>query len=78
METVSALFNTHDEAKAAVAALEEAGVPSEDISVIGPEGSTSPSGAEEGAAIGGVGGLLAGLGAFAIPGIGPVVGAGCW
>jgi hypothetical protein len=80
METVSALFNTHDEAKAAVAALEEAGVPSEDISVIGPEGSTSPSGAAEGAgvgaAIGGVGGLLAGLGAFAIPGIGPVVGAG--
>lgn len=29
-----------------------------------------------GAAVGGAGGLLAGLGAFAIPGIGPVVGAG--
>src|SRR3954464_1540296 len=80
METISGLFNTHDEAKAAVAALEEAGVPSADISVIGPEGSASTTDAGEGAgvgaAIGGVGGLLASLGAFAIPGIGPVVGAG--
>lgn len=80
METVSGLFNTHDEAKAAVTALEEAGVPTDDISLIGPEGTASSTGAAEGAgvgaAIGGVGGLLAGLGAFAIPGIGPVVGAG--
>ena len=80
METVSGLFNTHDEAKAAVTALEEAGVPTDDISLIGPEGTASSTGAAEGAgvgaAIGGVGGLFAGLGAFAIPGIGPVVGAG--
>jgi uncharacterized membrane protein len=80
METISGVFNSHEEAKAAVAALEEAGVPSSDISVIGLEGSSSTSGAGEGAGvgatIGGVGGLLAGLGAFAIPGIGPVVGAG--
>jgi len=80
METITGMFNSHDEAKAAVAALEEAGVPSADISVIGANGSASAGGAGEGAgvgaAIGGVGGLLAGLGAFAIPGIGPVVGAG--
>jgi hypothetical protein len=48
--------------------------------VLEPWGGDDESGTAEGAgissAVGGVGGLLAGLGAFAIPGIGPVVGAG--
>src|SRR5579862_9697564 len=35
------------------------------------------TGAGIGAALGGLGGLLAGLGIMAIPGIGPVVAAGC-
>jgi hypothetical protein len=47
---------------------------------VSPEkhGSTkgTAAGAGIGVAVGGVGGLLAGLGTFAIPGIGPVVGAG--
>ena len=80
MKTISGLFDSHAEARTAVDALEEAGVPSEDISIIGPHGEESASGAAAGAgvgaALGGAGGLLAGLGAFAIPGIGPVLGAG--
>ena len=80
MKTISGLFNSHEEARAAVAALEDAGISSGDISIVGPEGGDAESGAAEGAgigaALGGVGGLLAGLGAFAIPGVGPVVGAG--
>ena len=80
MKTISGLFDTRDEAGNAVDALNDAGIASDDISVIGPDGETDASGLAEGAgigaAVGGVGGLLAGLGAFAIPGIGPVVGAG--
>ena len=79
MKTISGLFNSHEEAKAAVAALEDAGIPSDDITLVGPEGDAASDvaeGAGIGAALGGVGGLLAGLGAFAVPGVGPVVGAG--
>jgi hypothetical protein len=79
MRTVTGLFDTHDRAKDAVAALEDAGIPSEEISLISPdrdESDNTAAGAGMGAAVGGAGGLLAGLGAFAIPGIGPVVGAG--
>ncbi len=51
-----------------------------DVSIVSPEEHASSegtaAGAGIGAAVGGVGGLLAGLGTFAIPGIGPVVGAG--
>jgi len=79
MKIISGLFNSHEEAKAAVSALEDAGIPSGDITLVGPEGHTASGAAEGagiGAALGGVGGLLAGIGAFAIPGVGPVVGAG--
>ncbi len=79
MRTVAGLFDSHDQAKAAVEALEDAGIESDDISLISAgadvEENTS-TGVGIGSAVGGVGGLLAGLGAFAIPGIGPVVGAG--
>jgi hypothetical protein len=79
MRTVTGLFDSHDQARAAVAALEEAGIVSDDISLISAgtdvEENTS-AGIGIGSAVGGVGGLLAGLGAFAIPGIGPVIGAG--
>jgi hypothetical protein len=78
MKTISGLFDTHAEASRAVSALEDAGV--SDVSIVSPEkhGSTegTAAGAGIGAAVGGVGGLLAGLGTFAIPGVGPVVGAG--
>lgn len=79
MKIISGLFDTREEAELAVDALEDAGIASDDISVIGPHGNNASGAAEGagiGAAVGGVGGLLAGLGAFAIPGIGPVIGAG--
>jgi hypothetical protein len=89
MRTISALYDTYDEARAAVAALENAGVPSEEISIVSHktdgvdvegQGDRAAEGAGTGAGIGavagGAGGLLAGLGLMAIPGVGPVVAAG--
>jgi hypothetical protein len=79
MQIVSGLFDSHDQAVWAVDALEAAGIARDDISVIGPAGDDAGSAAASagaGAAVGAGAGLLAGLGAFAIPGIGPVVGAG--
>lgn len=89
MRTVTALYDTYDEARAAVMALEDAGVPSDDISIISHkpdgtdvegQGSYAAEGAGTGAGIGalagGAGGLLTGLGLLAIPGVGPVVAAG--
>lgn len=89
MKTVTGLFDDYTDARAAVSALEERGVPSDDISIVSNNAgdryeSTNDSNAAEGAgtgagigaAVGGVGGLLAGLGVMAIPGVGPVVAAG--
>jgi hypothetical protein len=77
-QVLSSLFDTHDEAKQTLHNLEAAGIRHEDISIIANDaGSNAAStGAEVGAVVGGGAGLLAGLGAFAIPGIGPVIGAG--
>jgi hypothetical protein len=89
MPTVHALFDSYIEASRAVRALEAHGIASEDISLIAnksdvhTEETPNPTaeGAELGTGIGaiagGTGGLLAGLGVLAIPGIGPVV-AGGW
>jgi uncharacterized membrane protein len=79
MRTVSALFDTYDEVTAAVDALHDMGVASDDITVVtrGREMTTQiAEGAGLGAALGGVGGILAGLGAFAIPGLGSLFGVG--
>lgn len=79
MRVVTGLFDTKDEAETAMDALNDAGVPSDEITLVGPggaDGGNAAGGAAVGATVGGVGGLLAGLGAFAIPGIGPVIGAG--
>ena len=77
MRTVSALFDTYDEVTAAVDDLSDMGVRSSDIAVVSQ--GTSPlakimEGASLGAAIGGVGGLLAGFGMFILPGLEPVFG----
>ena len=90
MRTISALFDSYDHAASAVRSLKDAGIPSDDISLVAnnadglirEEGHThsetnAPTGAGLGAATGAGVGLLAGLGALAIPGIGPVV-AGGW
>lgn len=84
MRTVTGLFDDYEDARRAVDELEAAGVPSDDISIVSnnvagdrsyaAEGAGTGAGA--GAVIGGAGGLLAGLGLMAIPGVGPVVAAG--
>jgi hypothetical protein len=87
MRTISGLFDHRTEAFAAIDDLLDRGIPRNDIAVLAnnagdwyAEGSESEAGAEAGAGwgavAGGAGGLLAGLGLFTIPGIGPVVGAG--
>jgi hypothetical protein len=87
--TVTALYENYAAAKPAVDALERAGISSSDISVIANNadgsyvdknhtnaGADAGAGAGIGAVVGGAGGLLAGLGMMAIPGVGPVVAAG--
>ena len=88
---VFALFRTPESASDTVDLLTAAGFASEDISVLmsdeesaheiahekntkAPEGTTT--GAIAGATLGGALGLLAGIGALAIPGVGPFIAAG--
>jgi hypothetical protein len=88
---VFAIYNSRLEAESAVDALVQSGVPVGDISALlqtgvstrdfahekhtkAPEGATA--GVAAGGALGGTLGLLSGLGALAIPGIGPLIAAG--
>lgn len=90
-QTISAIFDQYTDATSAVSALEANGVSNSDISIIANNADgTHRDGAVEkndaaadagigagiGATLGGAGGLLAGLGIMAIPGVGPVVAAG--
>lgn len=88
-QTVTALYDTYDEAISAAHALEEAGISASDISIVSNNADDrynrdhtthaaedAGKGAGIGAVVGGVGGLLTGLGLMAIPGVGPVVAAG--
>ncbi|WP_138493873.1 general stress protein [Paenibacillus pinistramenti] len=85
------VFETEQEAAAAVAALVQQGYNAEGISVLSRDRSSSEELAEEtgtkaadgaaagaaaGSALGGVTGLLAGLGLLAIPGLGPILAGG--
>jgi hypothetical protein len=82
------LFDNYSDASAAVSELERLGVSESDISLVASNadrahgdydskaGADAGKGAATGAFIGGAGGLLAGLGMLAIPGLGPVVAAG--
>ncbi|MES5099002.1 general stress protein [Agrobacterium sp. BA1120] len=88
MKTITGLFDDHADARSAVTALETAGVPSKDISIVSNNANNrhdnddskaaegAGTGAGIGAVVGGAGGLLTGLGLMAIPGVGPVVAAG--
>jgi hypothetical protein len=89
VQIVTALYDTYDAAASAVDALEAAGIPHSDISIVSNnvdnryKGDRQSHAAEDagkgagiGAAVGVVGGLLTGLGLLAIPGVGPVVAAG--
>ena len=90
-KTITRLFDDHADATAAVTQLEAAGFAHDDISVLannvdGRHGDHAHDGVNDhgdvtrgvstGAALGGAGGLLAGLGLLAIPGLGPIVAAG--
>ena len=88
--TITRLYDSYDEAARIVRDLEAAGVSHDDISVVGNEHISAPdgtgteassgtgvgTGATLGTLVGGGAGLLAGLGALAIPGVGPIVAAG--
>lgn len=87
MQTVSRVYDTYAQARNAVTAVEAAGVPTSEVSLVAnkyvsdkyadvDEVSAPAKGAGIGGAIGGGAGLLAGLGLLAIPGLGPVVAAG--
>lgn len=83
MKTLNQLFDNYTTAKSVVTQLEAAGIPYKDISIVSHRsesqteaGEGAGIGAGLGAALGAGGGLLAGLGMIAIPGIGPVVAAG--
>ena len=92
MAYITGLFDNHDEAVDAVRALEEAGIPAENISLISnntdgryagealKDEESAVTGAETGAGLGAVAGggagLLTGLGLLSIPGVGPVVSGG--
>jgi hypothetical protein len=96
--TLTRLYDNHQDALVIVQALEQAGFPRDEVSIVSSNagnrwnpatrrGDTAATAADEGtsatgagaaigAALGGTAGLLAGLGALAIPGVGPVVAAG--
>ena len=85
MQTLTKVYEDHDVARQVINELEAAGIPSSAISIVAnkgvnnqnDDGSPAGSSAEAGLMIGGTaGGLLAGLGAMTIPGIGQVVAAG--
>jgi len=87
MKTVSKVYDSYAQARAAVDALEKAGYSAADVSLVAnkyvsaeyadvDEVSDTAKGAGIGGAVGGGAGLLAGLGLIAIPGLGPVVAAG--
>ncbi len=87
MKTISRSYDSYAQARAAVEAIEKAGIPSSDVSLIANKNvsaeyetaeavSDTAAGAGIGGVVGGGVGLLAGLGLLAIPGLGPVVAAG--
>jgi uncharacterized protein (TIGR02271 family) len=89
-KTIVGLFDTFADARGAVQALANKGFARDNISLAANDAtgeyaksttssgdwSGTATGATTGAAVGGIGGLLLGLGALAIPGIGPIIAAG--
>nr|MBA3533593.1 general stress protein [Ardenticatenales bacterium] len=87
MITVTGLFDNRVEAETAIRALRDRGIGAEDISVVMRDRTetgdladeahvTATGGAVGGSVVGGLTGLLMGLGALAIPGVGPIIAAG--
>lgn len=90
--TVIGIFDTREQAEAVIGDLIKAGLERTEISILARDTTSAPAtggtttavdedtvtggDTAKGALVGGVGGLLLGLGALAIPGIGPVIAAG--
>ena len=80
--TVSAVFDTRDEAERALTELRSAGIPDSAISIIGrgesgdDDDGVNKSGAVKGALGGAAVGTILGIAALAIPGVGPLAAAG--
>lgn len=91
--TVVGVFNERDDARDAIEALKDDGFAADSISILSPDKRTTESMAEEtgthagsgaatgavtGGVLGGLGGWLVGIGALAIPGVGPFIAAGAF
>src|SRR5215216_4743280 len=91
--TVVGVFADRDRAREAIEALKDAGFEGDTISVLSPDndatreiaedtgthaGSGATTGAVAGGVLGGLGGWLVGIGALAIPGVGPFIAAGAF
>lgn len=76
--TIVRLYDHHTDAADAVRRLRDAGVPEHDIGIISRDERVhrAATGAEIGAAVGGLAGLLTGLGLIVIPGIGAAAAVG--
>jgi hypothetical protein len=89
--TVVAVFTERDDAEDAINALKDAGFRPEDIGIVARNrdeagvlaedtgtaaGAGAATGAVAGGVLGGVAGWLVGIGALAIPGVGPIIAAG--
>jgi len=88
-KSVFGIYSSRSNAESSISAFRDAGFSNADISVLVPETASQPSteastkapegaavGLGSGAAVGGTLGWLVGVGALAIPGIGPVIAAG--
>lgn len=91
--TVVGVFHERDKAREAIEALKAAGFAPDTISILSPDkratqdiaedtgtnaGSAAATGAVAGGILGGLGGWLLGIGALAIPGVGPFIAAGAF
>ncbi len=85
MTKIVGVFESRERAREAIEALQEEGFSEEDLSIVarqdqGQDGGDMTEDITQGAAWGGglgaLGGILAGAGAIAIPGIGPILAAG--
>lgn len=85
-KTVIGVFNSRDDAETAINQLRQQGFTNEEINIVskkgGRQGGTEyvdddiTDGALTGGTLGGIGGLILGAGALAIPGVGPIIAAG--
>jgi uncharacterized protein (TIGR02271 family) len=91
--TVVGVFHERDDAREAIEVLKDDGFAADDISILSPDkrttesmahetgahaGSGAATGALTGGVLGGLGGWLVGIGALAIPGVGPFIAAGAF